>query len=269
MRLPAFLFLMAIQGLLMAQDGKFNFGARNLGIGGASLTLVDHFSLFNNVGGLGRIDGPGAFAGYQNRYGISELQTIGAGAVYKASIGSAGIGFYKFGGDLFTQQRLHLAIGNQIQLVSLGMGIDLVQYNVSSIGTKQVIALQFGGIAEISQQLVFGAHIFNLNQARLIEETAERLPTVMKAGLSYRPGSELMINMEVEKDLGFEEVIKAGIEYEIISKVFLRTGITKEPFASSFGVGFHPKKLRFDYAFADDSALGPVHEFSMAYSLSK
>ncbi|MEM7297940.1 MAG: hypothetical protein AAF391_06705, partial [Bacteroidota bacterium] len=94
-------------------------------------------------------------------------------------------------------------------------------------------------------------------------------PPVMKGGFSYRPTEELMLNVEVEKDLDFDEVFKAGLEYQIIKKVFIRTGISTEPFLSAFGVGFHPKNLKFDYAFSNDSRLGNVHELSVSYSLKK
>ncbi|MFK7954400.1 MAG: hypothetical protein AB8B73_16225, partial [Ekhidna sp.] len=170
-----------------SQDGKFNFGARSAALGGASLTLGDEFSLFNNVGGLGLVENHSVFAGYQNRFGLTEFQTIGAGAIYNTGIGNAGVGFYKFGDDLFSQQRIHLAIGNKIQMVSLGLGVDLLQYNIATLGSRQLIAIEFGGIAEISEQFAFGAHIFNLNQAKLSKETNERVPTIMKGGFSYRP----------------------------------------------------------------------------------
>ncbi|MEM7298170.1 MAG: hypothetical protein AAF391_07880, partial [Bacteroidota bacterium] len=150
--------LLSLYGL--AQDGKFNFGARSAGMAGASLTIGDEYSLFNNVGGLGQVDYHSAFAGYQNRYGIREFQVIGGGGIFHSDIGNAGVGYYKFGDHVFSQQRIHLAIGNQLQMVSLGLGVDLVQYNISTIGSRQVLAIQFGGIAEITPQLVFGAHIF-------------------------------------------------------------------------------------------------------------
>lgn len=266
-----FLFgiFVCIQFSSVAQDGKFNFGARNSGLAGSSVTLGDQYSLFNNIGGLASVSDHAVFGGYQNRFGISEFQVIGAGAIYHSSIGNAGVGFYKFGDDLFSQQRIHLAIGNKFQMVSLGLGVDLLQYNVSTVGTKQALAIQFGGIAEITPQFLFGAHIFNLNQVNLVESTGERVPTVMKAGVSYRPNEELMINAEVEKDLDFDEVIKVGLEYQLIENVYLRTGISTQPFLSAFGIGFHPKRLLFDYSYTNDSKLGAVHELSLAFSFAK
>jgi len=248
------------------QMGSFNLGGRSAGMAGASLTLGDPYSLFNNIGGLGRVQDHAAFAAYQNRYGVTEFQVVGAGAVYAAGIGNAGVGFYKFGDDLYSEQRIHLAFGNKIQMVSLGVGLDLLQYNVATVGSNRTLAIQFGGIAEITPQLRFGAHIFNLNQAQINSETGEKAPTVMKAGISFLPSEELILNAEVEKDLDFDEVFKAGIEYRIIENVYVRTGISTEPFLGAFGVGFHPKNLKFDYAFSNDSRLGSIHEISVAYS---
>ena len=267
MKQTACLITLLVCFFAQGQTGSFNLGARSAGMAGASLTLDDEYSLFNNIGGLGRVDNHAAFAAYQNRYGVSEFQVVGAGAIFSGGIGNAGVGFYKFGDDLYSEQRLHLAFGNKMQMVSLGVGLDLLQYNVSTVGTNRTLAIQFGGIAEITPQLRFGAHIFNLNQAEINSETGEKAPTVMKAGISFLPSEELILNAEVEKDLDFDEVFKAGIEYQIIEDVYLRTGISTEPFLGAFGIGFHPKNLKFDYAFSSDSRLGSIHEISVAYSL--
>ncbi|WP_420577787.1 hypothetical protein [Ekhidna sp.] len=260
------LITLLVGTLAFGQMGSFNLGGRSAGMAGASLTFGDEYSLFNNIGGLGRMENHAAFAAYQNRYGVSEFQVVGAGAIYTAGIGNAGVGFYKFGDDIYSEQRIHLAFGNKIQMVSLGVGLDLLQYNVSTVGTSRALAIQFGGIAEITPQLRFGAHIFNLNQAAINSETGEKAPTVMKAGISFLPSEELILNAEIEKDLDFDEVFKAGIEYQIIENVYVRTGISTESFLGAFGVGFHPKNLKFDYAFSNDSRLGSIHEISVAYS---
>ena len=252
-----------------AQVGSFNLGGRSAGMAGASLTLGDEYSLFNNIGGLGRVENHAAFASYQNRYGISQFQVVGAGAVYASDIGTAGMGFYKFGDDIYSEQRVHFAFGNKIQMVSLALGLDILQYTISTVGTSRALAIQFGGIAEISSQFRFGAHVFNLNQAKFDPETGEKVPTVMKGGFSYRPTDELMLNIEVEKELDFDEVFKAGIEYRIVEKVFVRTGISTHPFSGAFGVGFHPENLKFDYGFSNESKPGSSHEISVAYSFKK
>lgn len=252
----------------IAQIGSFNQGARSAGLGGASATLGDEYSLFNNIGGIGYLENHSVFAGYQNRFGISEFQTIGAGAIYKGGLANAGVGFYRFGDELYSEQRIHLAVGNKIQMVSLGIGLDLLQYNISTIGSTHAIAIQFGGIVEISPQFRFAAHIFNLNQAKTSSELENQIPTVMKAGVSFLASEELSLNVEIEKDLEFDEVFKAGLEYEIIENVIARTGIRTKPSVGAFGIGFHPKNLKFDYAFSNDFRLGSIHDLSIAYTFN-
>lgn len=265
-------FSISILLVLLAQTAQSQsnaFGARNTSIGGASVTLSDEYSLFNAIGAMGKLTSHGVFAGYRTRYGIAPFQEIGGGGVFHHHLGNAGISYHKFGDHLFSQQRIGIGIGNKIQMVSLGLGADIIQYHIESVGTTWACALKFGGVAEITPKFLFGAHIFNFNQATISSETEERLPTVIKAGTSYRPTEELMINIEVEKDLGFDEALKIGLEYEIIKRVVVRTGISTRPFTSAFGIGFHPKNLKFDYAFAHDALLGNSNELSLAYLIKK
>ncbi|MEM6642673.1 MAG: hypothetical protein AAF616_06815 [Bacteroidota bacterium] len=261
------IYITAIYGF--AQNGEFSFGARQAGLAGAAVTLGDAYSLFNNVGGLGRLQQHTIFAGYQNRFNINEFTSVGGGGIFHHDLGNAGLGYYKFGDAAFSEQKAHVAFGNQIQMVSLGLGVDLIQYNFEFLGSQRAVALQFGGIAHISRQFVFGAHIFNLNQADLKSDLGEKIPTVMKGGFSYRPNEELMLNIEIEKDLGFTEIFKAGIEYRIIEKVFVRTGIRTQPFQGAFGLGFYTKRFLLDYAFSSDAQLGGTHDLSVTYSFAK
>ncbi|MDE0472402.1 MAG: hypothetical protein OXH57_10715 [Ekhidna sp.] len=269
MKLLFLIITLTLVTVSFSQSGSYQFGARSSAMGGASLTLADEYSLFNNIGALGRLDHHSIFAGYQNRYGVTEFQTIAGGAVYRHRLGNVGVGYYKFGDDLFSEQRIHLAIGNQLQMVSLGIGVDVIQYTIESIGTKRAMVIEFGGLAEVTPQLFFGAHILNITQTELDSELEEPLPTVMKAGFSYRPSDELILGVEVERDLDFDEIIKAGVEYMIIKDVFLRTGISTRPLIAAFGIGFHSKRLRLDYSFSNDSKLGNIHEVAVAHQLGK
>jgi hypothetical protein len=251
------------------QNGKFPMGARQGGMGGAAVTLTDQWSLFNNIGAMGLVDGDFAFTSYQNRFGIKELSTIGAGYVKDFGSSAAGLGFYRFGDEFYSEQRVNFGFGHTMDRVSLGMSADYLQYNIATVGSRGVMVIEFGGVAEITDKISFGAHIFNLNQANLVRETNEKIPTVMKAGIAFRPSSDLILSIETEKDLDFDEVFKAGLEYKIIEKVIVRTGFKTAPFQGSLGIGFQPKKFQFDYAFSNDTNLGAIHELSIGYRIKQ
>ncbi|MFT6867552.1 MAG: hypothetical protein ACJA08_002395 [Cyclobacteriaceae bacterium] len=260
MRLLLLTLLSIISTFILAQDGKYQMGAASSGLGGSSLTVTNGWSIFNNVGALGAVDETSAFAAYQNRYNIPGFQVIGGGFVHAMTHATAGIAYYRIGDNIYNQQRVSFAIGNKFQMVSLGAGVNVIQYHAESLDTRRRLAIEFGGVAQIIPELSFGAHIFNLKESQIV-------PTVMKAGLSYRPSDQLMINLETEKELGFSEVFKAGLQYQLIEPLFFRTGISTKPFKSAFGFGLTLSGFLLDYAYISNPNLGGIHELSLAYKL--
>ena len=248
---------------IYGQDGDFSMGARGRGLAGASATLEDPWALYNNVGGLGALENSSAIASYQNRFNVKEFQSVGAAYLHHSAHVNTGVSFYRFGDDLFNQQRASIAVANSINQVSLGVGASFVQYSIEGIGSANTVILEFGGIARITPELKFAGYIHNINQAKLIEN--EVLPATIKAGIAYQPLDNLQIFSEIEKDLDFPEVLKLGLEYEIITHIWLRSGISTNPGKSAFGLGGKWKNFQLDYAFNDQSNLGPFNEFSLSY----
>ncbi|MFY0651754.1 MAG: hypothetical protein JXQ96_06955 [Cyclobacteriaceae bacterium] len=258
-------FVIGMSTGAFGQRGQFDLGARANAMGNASVTLADGWSMFNNIGGLARVENTMAFFTYQNKYGIPEFKTMGGGFAKPLLNGVAGVGVFRFGGDFYNEQKINLGFSNQFGFTSLGLNVNYLQYNIEGQGSKGMVMLDFGGLATITEQLVFGAQITNINQAELSSFSGEKVPTVMTAGLSYRPSEGLMLNAEVEKDLDFDAYFKIGLEYEVIEKLTIRTGLVTEPFESAFGIGFAPSAFDADYAFRNNPNLGDIHELSITY----
>jgi len=249
------------------QSGDYAAGARSAAMGNTSLTLTDSYSFFNNPAGISQVADLSLFASYENRYLIEDMQVLNAGAVVPLKGFSAGVGFYRFGGKLYNEQMIGIRGANKIGFMSLGVGFNYVQYQIDAIGTRGMPVLDLGGIAEVNAKFHVGAHIYNVTQTRLAESSGERLPTVMKLGVSYRPMENFMINLETLKDITYPASVKAGLEYYIIPQFALRSGFTTAPFISCFGVGFRPKKFQVDYSFRNDARLGDMHQLSVNYAL--
>lgn len=231
------------------------------------MVLQDQWSLFNNMAGLADFNQNIAFSSYQNRFGLKELQTIGAGYVHAFDKFSLGAGFYRFGSELFNEQRIHVGTAHKLDRVSLGFSLDYLQYNISTVDSKGVLVIEVGGIAQLTDQISFGAHVFNLNQANLTQD--ENVPTVMRAGLLFMLSESILMALETEKDLDFPEVYKIGLEYQMHEFVWIRTGLRTDPFVGSFGVGFRPGQFHADYAFSSHNIMGAMHEVSISYYLTK
>jgi hypothetical protein len=256
-------------GDILASGDPWPVGGRASGIANTAVTITDSWALFNNPGGLAGIRQYHLLFDYDNRFGIAGLQSIAAGVVLPARYGSYGVSVQKTGDALYSEQMAGAAFSHKINHVQLGIKASYLQIHVGDIGTKAALVMEFGGVASITPQLSFGAHVYNLNQAKLARYQDERIPTVMKTGLSYKPINKLMLNLEAQKDIDFPAVVKAGVEYEIVKNIYLRTGISTKPSINYFGWGLHKKVFHFDYAMRSHTVLGLSHHLSVALPFGK
>jgi len=252
-----------------AQWRTHGTGARAAGMANAAVTLQDEWAIFNNIGGLAWNTRASLLSAYDNRFQAVGLHTVAAGIaapIHGRAWASAT--FSRFGDNLFNETIGSLGISHKIANYSLGFRANYVQINMEGLGMRNLLAFELGGVGQLTQQLWMGAHIFNFTQARLADFQDERLPTVMKAGLSYRPNDRLMINAEGEKDVEMPARVKVGIEYRIIEKLALRTGIATQPNIGSFGISLYFRQLEVGYAISTHTQLLPSHHVALCYHIS-
>lgn len=253
-------------GFAQTRDG-FPLNARANGIAHTTATIRDEFAMMNNVAGISDLDGTYANFSYGNRFSNAAFQTVGASIVHPLGHGGIGLVASRFGDDIYSEQQLGLGYGHQLRAVSLGAKVNYTQVSITEFGTKGTLSFDFGGIAPMAENLWFGAYIINLNQAKLADFEDERSPTIMRAGLSYRPFTALMINAEVEKDIELPASARVGVEYVPVQKFCLRTGVSTKSFMGYFGAGFDSGRLKVDYAASTHQDLGLSHSLSVSYRL--
>ena len=266
--LSIYLFAFIVQAS-HAQNGVVEVGARPAAMAYTLATLNDEWSVFNNPGALGEQEKSTALFSYANRYGIEGLDNISAGILAPLPLGVASIGVFRFGDDLYNEQNLSLGYGNTFGIASLGLRINYRQYTLQDIGNRGVLTLDLGGIAKITDKFYFGAFIRNINQAQLSDFQDERVPTLLNAGISYRPFEKVVFNAEVEKDIDHEASFRSGLEYNFLPKFSARTGVRTKPFTNFFGLGFKAWKITIDYALSLEQLLGTSHQASLAYRVNR
>ncbi|MDQ4139291.1 MAG: hypothetical protein M3142_02085 [Bacteroidota bacterium] len=256
--------LIALKG--SAAHEPFPIGARAAGLAGAAVTLSDVWSIRNNVAGIASLKKPelGIFA--ENRFNVAAFTTVGLQVIYPTQkFGVLGIDLSRFGDQWYNEQRLGIGFGHRLGTVNIGIKADILQTHIEELGSKRAVAISLGGQSEVISHLVFAASIFNINQAKLAEYTDERLPTVMRAGLSYQPIPSVLLVTEAEKHLDYPVNVKVGLEYKLLDKLNLRAGIATATEQFSFGTGFQAKQLQFDYAFGRQTTLGNLHQLAISY----
>jgi hypothetical protein len=181
--------------------------------------------------------------------------------------GVASVGIFRFGDDLYNEQILSTGFGNKFGIASLGFKANYIQYQASGFGTHSAVSLDFGGLAQLTDQLSIGAYITNLNQAKISTDyDSERLPTRLTAGLTFKPKENLFITTEIDKDIDYEATWRTGLEYSFKEKFFVRTGFNMNPQAGFFGLGIKKKRVKADYALQFSSLLGASHQASASYT---
>jgi hypothetical protein len=245
-------------------------GARAMGLGYASSTLYDEWAIHNNIAGLAKIEHPAAAFTYESNPSFpafNRMASVFTTPVKK--VGAAGIAIYRFGDDLYNEQILTAGFANTMGLASLGIKVNYFQYHIESFGNTQAFTVSLGGIAELTPRFRVGAHIVNINQPQLSEQSKEQMPTLLIIGMGFKPSEKLYLSTEIEKDLDYTPCWKSGVEYKVHKKFTARTGVNLNPQAGFAGLGFKPKKFQLDYAFQYHMNMGATHQASVVYSFDR
>lgn len=268
---PTLMLTIFVCFVASGQNGMETYpkGARSMGMANAHVTLEDGWSVFNNIGALGRLPSTQAFFSYDHRLGIQELTTLAAGAAVVRDFGVFGLSLSQYGSTLFNQQNIGIGFSNTLGIGSFGFKVNYFQTNIEGFGRSGSPLLEFGGVAALGSNLFFGAHVYNFTRSKFSKAGSDYLPTVIKAGLSYRPVDKLLINVEAEKEIILLPQFKMGIEYNLLNKFWARSGIHTHPSNLFFGMGFKPKRYHIDYALSQNYRLGYTHHFSFNYILEK
>ncbi|OKL41955.1 hypothetical protein [Pontibacter flavimaris] len=266
------LFVAFILGQAGAQAQQLcNFGARTAGMGYTSAAVADVWAVANNTAGIATLTAPAVGVYAENRFGERAFTTVALQAVFPTQkYGTYGLSLSRFGDAFFSQQHAGLGVAHKLGQFSIGAKADVWQVAVQEYGSRKTVALSVGVQGEVVPDLYFGAFAYNLNQAKLASFADERLPTVMKAGLSYRPTTRLLLAAETEKSIDHDADFKAGAEYALLQQKFiLRSGFSTLTGSLSFGAGFKARQLQVDYAFGSTTPIGNSHHVSVGYTFSR
>lgn len=282
-RLGVFLLLSGAGLGAQAQgNGPGVRGARAAALGNSSVALAGEvWAVANNAAGLGEITRTTVGFYGENRYFSSALNVAALnvalplgkistdatvpGARPWAKNGVVGLEAQRYGGSLYNETRLGAGYGYRLGLISLGGRVDVLQVSIEGLGSRRVFFASLGGQTEIvPKRLSLGAYIYNLNQAKLASYQDERVPTVLKAGLAYRPTDQVLLTVETEKDVERDANFKAGLEYRPVAVLAARIGLASLTEQASAGIGLRFGGFELDYAAAFQQALGFSQHLSVA-----
>jgi len=246
------IFSSYIVNICFAGNGNYPLGARSAGMATASVVMTDIWASANNQAGLGYLERPVAAVYYENRMNVKSL-SLQAGA-FAIPVNSTTIGFnYRyFGFSKYNESKFGLAVAKRLGgQFALGVQIDYFHTHFAGdYGNVGALCGEVGLLYEPVENLMVGAHLFNVSQTKQKVKLDERVPTIMRFGVGYTIQKKATISVETEKDLRMDAVFKAGLEYAPIDDLYLRCGVsTGNLYQYAFGLGYSWMLFTIDISF--------------------
>lgn len=267
-RLVAAIIGMLIVSNLWAQKENVSIGGRSAGMGNASVTFTDLWSAHNNQAGMAYYKSMAAGVYYENRFMMKEMgQKAFTFVLPVKNSGVFGVNYSNFGYNLYNENKIGLAYAMPFgERVSAGLQLDYIYTHIAEdYGNRGAFTFEVGVRAVLIKNLVFAAHIFNPIRAKASKYSEERIPSIIKGGLSYTFSEKALISAEIEKDINYKPVFKAGAEYHIVKPLYVRIGIGTSPLVNTLGVGIEIHKFKIDIATMRHPVLGFSPQMSLSF----
>ena len=263
--ISCFIFLISTCGY--AAGDHLIIGGRAAALGNTSVTQSDEWSVFNNQAGLAWCRRFSAGIYFENRYLLKDLSLEALAVTLPAGRGAFGVSFRHFGFSLYSEMNTGIAYGMRLtKSFSAGVQVDYLRLHVADgFKDNSIFSCEIGLQFRAGEHLWLGLHVANPVPAKLSSLTQERLPTLMRFGLSWRIVDGLTSDVEVEKDLVHKPALKGGIEYRPAKSIYIRMGVLSNPATFTFGFGMEFGNLQFDLASSYHFILGYSPQASVIY----
>jgi len=226
-------------------DRSAVMGSQNAGISAVSLSNV--FAAGHNQAATAFLDKPSVGVMYSSVYLSAGINNFSLSGVYPfKKAGALSLTTNYFGYSAYRD--ISAGIGYSIKLAkafSIGAQLDLLSTAIAGYGTRRFVTFEFGMYALPLKKLAIGAHIYNPLRQTIDDATDEKLPTIIKAGLTYMHADRLHLTAEYKQDLDADPIFSISCFYQAIDKLSLRVGFNSQT-AFAFGFGIHLKELTID-----------------------
>jgi hypothetical protein len=259
MKILAFILLPTVLALGSENNGR---GTKAVSLANAFVAIADNpWSVSYNPAGLSQFTSI-RLAGFvvPQQFGLTELKT----SALAFAGGGIGITIEQFGFNLYRETLLGAGCGFTVGPdVALGATMNVQSTSIEGYGNAMSLTLDVGLLGRISDKVSIGFAFKNVTGST-IGEIGERLPQVLSLGGCYRPLEDFLIVGEIEKDIRFPTVLKAGIEQRILDIFNVRVGLSNNPDKVSAGISFSLSVVEFGYAGYSHPDLGWTHQIEVS-----
>ncbi|HSH19262.1 MAG TPA: hypothetical protein VLA03_02340 [Draconibacterium sp.] len=266
--LAGILFFLFILNLKAAEN--YPAGARSRALSNAFVSVSDTWNTFHNQAGLAELESFSAGFFYESRFMVDELSFAATSVVIPVKAGNFGLSFSQFGKGTYKEHKAGLAFSKRLtKNFNAAVQLDyLSQQYPENENAAGFITFEFGVVYAATEDLFFGAHIFNPIQGGIrTPEGLQKMPAIFRIGGHYQFPKMVLLILETEKDTQHPFVIKSGIEFSPVKNLALRFGVSGKPVNYTAGIGYQIGKITTDIGFGYHGNLGLTPSVSIQINL--
>jgi hypothetical protein len=251
--------------------GGENIGARSSAMGNASVCLSDFWSIQNNPAGMALQPFLSAGVYYENQFLLKALSLKSAAIVAPMQWGVLGLSFNQYGYNLYSENKFGLAYARSFgQLLRIGLQLDYQTTNISEdYKDAGFVTFELGIQSTLNEKISLGAYVYNPIRMEISSYPGQKVPMIMRFGLTYSFMPEFIGVAEIEKNFEQKVSLRLGLEYMIQERFFIRTGIDTNPGIYTMGAGIHFTRLQFHIAASMHQTLGVSTQAGLTFQIVK
>ena len=250
----------------MENNGR---GIKAIGMANAFVAVSDNLWAVNyNPAGLTQVTGIQCSAFIiPNQFGLPELRTTALAAAVPFSFATFALKAEKFGYDLYKETEVGIAFAARLdQNISGGLSLNLHRLDIVRYGSTQNIILN-GGILAYALKTVKIGFNFNNMMGATVGRMGEKMPQLVTLGTCWSPLDDLLLSLEMEKDIRFPASMKWGIEQKVFEVLAFHAGVSNNPEKYSAGISVKYSIFEIGYAGYSNLDLGWTHQIEISFIL--
>lgn len=245
-------------------------GARALALSNAVVSVADVWGTFHNQASLATFNTFSAGVFYESRFMVDELSHTAGTLVIPAKPGTFGVSFSQFGKGTYKEHQLGLAFARRLgKKLAAAVQFDYFSERFPENESARGFAtFEAGVLFRASEQISFGAHLFNPVQAGIkTSSEVQKMPAVARVGGHYQFPEMVLIAVEAEQHFNGSMLVKSGIEFMPAKNLALRFGVSGKPVNYTTGIGYRTGKIITDIGFGYHGNLGVTPSISIQIEL--
>ena len=228
------------------------------GLGAYSKKFVDVYSATSNQAALAQLKS-GAFGVYgERRFMLEDLNGFSGIVALPVAYGTFGLQADFFGSSkAFSESQIGLIYARKLtEQVDIGVKMNYHSIRVPGYQSASAINFEGGVILHLTDKLHTGIHVYNPMSSKIGKSGNEKLASIYRFGLGYEASDKVFLSTEIVKQEDQQLGVNAGLQYNLYSRLFLRTGISTATNNSYVGLGLQMGVGRIDVNTAYHPQLG-------------